>query len=235
MRRSSIVLPLSLTTVKTIGKATGATVNDVLLAAVAGALREYLLRRDSLVAEVNWMVPVNLKPIAENLPEDLGNYFALVFLPMPLETADPAERLAQMHQRMNRIKRSDEAVLTFGLQRVVSQSPGQIAFALTNFFANKAVGVLTNVPGPRAEMTFAGAPVRQVVGFAPCSGDQPMTATIFSYNDEVTVGFASDADLVPDPLELAELVVDQVAVLAEVTDQATMGGSPADGSTSTGR
>ena len=96
-------------------------------------------------------------------------------------------------------------------------------------------GVLTNVPGPRAEMTFAGAPVRQVVGFAPCSGDQPMTATIFSYNDEVTVGFASDADLVPDPLELAELVVAQIAVLAEATAQATMGGSSADGSTSTGR
>ena len=213
--------PIPLATVKGIGRAAGATVNDVLLAAVAGALRDYLIERDALVAEVNWMVPVNLKPIADNLPEDLGNYFALVFLPMPLDTDDPADRLAQMHQRMTRIKHSDEAVLTFGLQRVVSQSPGQVAFTLTNFFANKAVGVLTNVPGPRAQMTFAGAPVSQVVGFAPCSGDQPMTATIFSYNDEVTVGFASDAALVPEPLELAELVVDQIAVLAEATGWST--------------
>jgi diacylglycerol O-acyltransferase len=98
---------------------------------------------------------------------------------------------------------------------VVSQSPGQIAFALTNFFANKAVGVLTNVPGPRAQMTFAGAPVLQVVGFAPCSGDQPMTATIFSYNDEVTVGFATDAGLIPDPEVLADHVVAQLGELAE--------------------
>ncbi len=209
--------PVPLGLIKNIGRAGSATVNDVLLAAIAGGLRQYLLDRDAFIPEVNWMVPVNLKPIAENLPEDLGNYFALVFVPMPLGAADPRERLMQMHQRMERIKHSDEAVLTFGLQRVVSQSPSQVAFALTNFFANKAVGVLTNVPGPRAEMTFAGVPVRQVVGFAPCSGDQPMTATIFSYNNEVTVGFASDADLVPDPAELARLVLVEIDALAEAT------------------
>lgn len=206
--------PIPLPMVKDIGRSAGATVNDVLLAAVAGGLRRYLLDRDAFIDEVNWMVPVNLKPIEENLPPDLGNYFALVFVPMPLDEADPRDRLLQMHQRMDRIKHSDEAVLTFGLQRVVSQSPGQVAFALTNFFANKAVGVLTNVPGPRAEMTFAGVPVAQVVGFAPCSGDQPMTATIFSYNGEVTVGFATDAGLVPDPEVLSDLVVAEVDVLA---------------------
>ncbi len=207
--------PIPLPDIKNIGRAGSATVNDVLLAAIAGGLRQYLLEHDAFIDEVNWMVPVNLKPFADNLPPDLGNYFALVFLPMPLDAADPRERLVQMHQRMDRIKHSDEAVLTFGLQRVVSQSPGQIAFALTNFFANKAVGVLTNVPGPRAQMTFAGAPVLQVVGFAPCSGDQPMTATIFSYNDEVTVGFATDAGLIPDPHVLADHVVDQLDELAE--------------------
>ncbi|MFN8126053.1 MAG: WS/DGAT domain-containing protein [Candidatus Nanopelagicales bacterium] len=212
--------PIPLPEIKDIGRAGSATVNDVLLAAIAGGLRQYLLERDAFVDEVNWMVPVNLKPFADNLPPDLGNYFALVFLPMPLDTADPRERLVQMHQRMDRIKHSDEAVLTFGLQRVVSQSPGQIAFALTNFFANKAVGVLTNVPGPRAQMTFAGVPVLQVVGFAPCSGDQPMTATIFSYNDEVTVGFATDAGLIPDPDVLAEHVVAQLQELAEAVGTA---------------
>ena len=100
--------------------------------------------------------------------------------------------------------------MTFGVQRVVSRSPAQVAFFLTNFFANKAVGVLTNVPGPKHEVSFAGSPVRQVIGFAPCSGDQPMTATIFSYNGGVTVGFASDATLLPDPDVLADLVVDEL-------------------------
>jgi hypothetical protein len=105
--------------------------------------------------------------------------------------------------------------MTFGLQRVVSQSPNRLAFFLTNFFANKAVGVLTNVPGPSQELSFGGVPVQQIVGFAPCSGDQPMTATIFSYNGGVTVGFATDAGLVPDPQVLSASVVDEVHALAQ--------------------
>ena len=128
-------------------------------------------------------------------------------MPMPLDAQDLPTRLEQMHHRMQRIKNSDEAVLTFGLQRMVSMSPGQIAFFLTNFFANKAVGVLTNVPGPTGQLRYGGVEVDQVVGFAPCSGDQPMTATIFSYNGGVTVGFATDAGLLPDPDTLVEYVM----------------------------
>jgi diacylglycerol O-acyltransferase len=205
--------PIPLQRIKTIGRQRGATVNDVLLTAIAGALRSYLLQHGGLVEEIYWMVPVNLKPFAENLPEDLGNYFALVIVPMPLHHDKLADRLAHMHAIMQRIKHSDEAVLTFGLQRAISESPGPLAFFLTNFFANKAVGVLTNVPGPSGELTFGGHPVTQIIGFAPCSGDQPMTATIFSYNGAVTVGFAVDAGLIPDPNVLADGVVAELAAM----------------------
>lgn len=201
--------------VKAIGRAAGATLNDVLLSAISGGLQRFLTEHGESLEEVSWMVPVNLKPFEDNLPPDLGNYFALVFLPMPLDEADPRTRLEQMHHRMVRIKNSDEAVLTFGLQRMVSMSPSQIAFFLTNFFANKAVGVLTNVPGPTGLLRFAGADVDQVVGFAPCSGNQPMTATIFSYNGAVTIGFATDAGLLPDPDVLVAYVMDEVARMRE--------------------
>jgi diacylglycerol O-acyltransferase len=206
--------PIPLEDIKRIGRAAGATVNDVLLAAVAGGLRRYLADEGDSVREVTWFVPVNLKPFEDNLPPDLGNYFALVLLPMTLDEPDRVSRLEQMHHRMQRIKHSDEAVLTFGLQRVVSLSPGQIAFFLTNFFANKGVGVLTNVPGPTGLLRYAGIDVEQVVGFAPCSGNQPMTATIFSYNGGVTIGFATDAGLVPDPQRLVAYVIDEVAAMA---------------------
>lgn len=199
--------PVPLDAIKAFGRAHQSTVNDVLLAAVSGGLRAYLRQRGQRPGEIFWMVPVNLKPFEENLPADLGNYFALVMVPMSLDIDLPLDRLTHTRQRMHRIKNSDEAVITFGVQRLISSSPDQIATALTNFFANKAVGVLTNVPGPAQPMTFAGVPVHQVVGFAPCSGNQPMTTTIFSYNGGVTVGFAADAGLVPDPAELAALVV----------------------------
>ena len=205
--------PLALGDVKLIARAQGATVNDVLVAAVAGALRAYLARHDERVDEVVWMVPVNLKGFEEDLPEELGNYFALVMLAMPLHHESPAERLREIHHRMQRIKNSDEPIITFGLQLTMSQTPAAVAMFLTNFFANKTLGVLTNVPGPSNEMTFAGTPVRQVIGFAPCSGDQPITTTIFSYNATVTIGFATDAKLVPDPQTLVDLVVEEVGTM----------------------
>ena len=188
-----------LSQVKQIGKATGTTVNDVLLAAVSAALTRYLREHgDDTVDEVLWMVPVSIKPLDAELPKDLGNHFALVALRMPLGIDDVRERLAQVHERMERIKSSDEALLTFGVQRAISQAPRPAATALTNFFANKAVGVLTNVPGPRQPMTLAGSEVQGVMGWAPCSGDQPMTICIFTYNGKVAVGFGTDRTLVPD-------------------------------------
>jgi diacylglycerol O-acyltransferase len=205
--------PMSLPAVKRAAKARGATVNDILVSAVAGGLQRYLSDRDASVREVVWMVPVNLKPFEENLPADLGNYFALVMLAMPLHHESSDDRLGEIHGRMQRIKNSDEAVITFGLQRALSMAPSAVAEALTNFFANKAVGVLTNVPGPTGRIAFAGAPVRQVLGFAPCSGDQPMTATIFTYDGQVTIGFAGDRALVPDLRSLVDDVVAEVHAL----------------------
>ncbi len=202
--------PVPLEGIKAVGRAHGATVNDVILTAMAAGLRRYLAAHGSEAEEVLWMVPVNLVPFADNLPAELGNHFALVWLPMPLGSADQVTTLQQMRASMDRIKHSDEAILTFGLQRLVSLTPRQVAFFVTNFFANKAVGVLTNVPGPQVPMTFAGAPVTQVVGFAPCSGDNPMTATVLSYNGAVTIGFGTDAGLVPDPGLLVDLVVEEL-------------------------
>jgi diacylglycerol O-acyltransferase / wax synthase len=205
---------MSLDDVKMVGRRHDASVNDVLLTAVAGGLRRYLLARGADdVAEVEWMVPVNLVPIAENLPEDLGNFFALVMAVLPLDPADPVERLRHTRARMDRIKRSEEPIITFGVQRGISAAPRPVSTALTDFFANKAVGVLTNVPGPRAPLTFAGVGVRQVIGFAPSSGNQPMTCTVFSYAGTVTIGFATDSGLVPDPAELVEGTIAELAAL----------------------
>ncbi|MGB2969710.1 MAG: WS/DGAT domain-containing protein, partial [Candidatus Nanopelagicales bacterium] len=92
-----------------------------------------------------------------------------------------------------------------GIQRTISQAPRKIAVGLTNYFADKAVGVLTNVPGPRTPMSLAGTRVDGILGWAPCSGDQPMTVCIFSYNGRVTVGFGTDKTLVPDVMRLSEL------------------------------
>lgn len=202
--------PLPLEDVKQVARRRRATLNDVLVAALAGALDRYLQGRGDHADEVVWMVPVNLKPFSADLPEDLGNHFALVMLDLPLAGSDTKTRIAAVRHRMKRIKNSDEPILTFSLQRAIAMSPSRVARLLTDYFANRAVGVLTNVPGPTRALSLDGIPVRQVIGFAPCSGDQPLTATIFTYAGTVTVGFASDAGLVPDPQTLVALVQEEL-------------------------
>lgn len=200
---------MSLDKIKEIGHRTGTTVNDVLLTMIAGTLQEYLAEHDAAVDEVMWMIPVSIKPFDPGMPKELGNHFALIAFEMPLNIPDPKQRLFEVNRRINRIKDSKEAVITFGVQRVISQTPERLGVFLTNFFANKAVGVLTNVPGPRSQIALAGTPVEAMLGWAPSSGDQPMTICIFSYNGRVHVGFGTDATLVPDATRLPEIFVEQ--------------------------
>lgn len=208
---------IDLAAVKEIGRATDGTVNDVLLAIVSQALTRYLAEKDALVDEIAWLVPVSLLPFDANLPEDLGNHFSLVFLPMPLGMPSAHDAVSAMKARMQRIKNSVEPAITFGVQWVVAESPKALAVRLTNLFANKGVGVLTNVPGPRERMTFAGVEVAGTLGWVPMSGDQPLGIAIFSYDGEVTIGIAGDAKLVPDPDRIAGLIESEYAEMAATT------------------
>ena len=70
--------------------------------------------------------------------------------------------------------------------------------------------MLTNVPGPREPVYMAGSPVRGVLVWAPCSGSVGMSVSVFSYDGEVTVGFLTDAGLVPDPSELVKAFENEV-------------------------
>ncbi len=198
---------IDLARVKEIARRQSATVNDVLLSTISLAMTQYLAERgEDHLAEVGWLMPVSLQPIDGSLPDHLGNHFAVVLLPMPLGITDSAELLSQMRSRTQRIKNSVEPVLAFGLQRVIAESPSVLAEQLTAFFARKAVGQLTNVPGPASPLTLVGAPVRSLMGWVPTTGDQPIGICIFSYAGRVSVTVASDARMIPDPTRITALV-----------------------------
>jgi len=190
--------PVSLATVKAVAKANNCTVNDVLVASVAGALHDYLTAHDARCASVTFMVPVNLKPLDLTLPETLGNEFALVQLELPTDEPDARRVLAAAKRRMNRIKHGHEAAVAFSLQGAIAGLSRGLYEASVDLFTNRALGTLTNVPGPPMPVYLAGSRVEGIVGWAPVSGDQPMSFTISSYNGTVIVGIACDTTLVPD-------------------------------------
>jgi diacylglycerol O-acyltransferase len=189
--------PLSLPAVKAVAKAHGCTVNDVLVATVGSALHDYLRSQDSRCASVAFMVPVNLKPLDLTLPETLGNEFALVQLELPTDEPDPVKVLSIARRRMNRIKNGNEAAVAFWLQEAIAGFSRTMYEASVELFTNRTIGVLTNVPGPPIPVYLAGALVEGIAGWAPVSGDQPMSFSICSYNGEVVVGIACDTELVP--------------------------------------
>jgi diacylglycerol O-acyltransferase len=184
---------------KAIGHATGTTVNDVLTAAMTGALRRYLLGRDSLVDEIRTMVPYNLRPLDEPLPRELGNRFGLVYLTLPVGIADPAERLAEVHRRMDAIKHSREGGLSYAILEAVGLTPHQIEQSLLDVFTQKTSAVLSNTLGLREPVYFAGTKIAGVVPWVPAAGTIGMGIDMMSYNGSVTVSLQVDAGLIPDP------------------------------------
>jgi len=202
--------------VRAIGRGTGTTVNDVMVTALTGALRCYLLARDSLVDEIRTMVPYNLRALDEPLPRELGNRFGLVYLTLPVGIADPARRLAEVHRRMQEIKHSREGGLSFALLEAVGRTPRQVEQTLLDVFAQKTSAVMTNVSGPREPIYFAGSKIAGVVSWVPAAGTIGLGMSIFSYNGGVTVGLQVDAGLVPDPEAIIADYERQLAALSQL-------------------
>lgn len=211
--------PIRLEDVKAVGHAHGATVNDVLLTAVAGGLRGYLAARDSLVDELHAFVPFNLRPLDQPLPRELGNRFGLVRLPIPIGIEDRRRRLEEVHRRMAEIKDSPEGAVSYGLLSAIGVTPAAVEQRLLDLFSAAGSAVMTNVPGPRERVYLAGTPVRGVLVWAPTSGSVSMSVSIFSYAGELTVGVMADRGLVPDPGEIVSAfgreVAEMLALVAE--------------------
>ncbi|HEX2009715.1 MAG TPA: wax ester/triacylglycerol synthase family O-acyltransferase [Roseateles sp.] len=195
---------LPLDAVKAVCKGLNASVNDVLLACVAGAIGSYLAAKgeDPTGKEIRAMVPVNLRPLEKAY--QLGNRFGLVPLVLPIGIANPVERLYAVRARMQELKGSFQPVLAFGLLSVAGLLIKPVQHAMLNIFAKKATAVMTNVPGPAQALKFCGSTVERVMFWVPQSGDIGMGVSILTYAGQVQFGLITDSTLCPDPQAIVE-------------------------------
>jgi diacylglycerol O-acyltransferase / wax synthase len=209
--------PLPLADVKAIGKALGASVNDVLLSCVAGAIGSYLVEKGESVdgVMIRALVPVNLRPMEKAYK--LGNQFGLVFLDLPIGVANPVERLYAVRANMNALKGSFQPVLALGLLAAMGSGPKALQEILLQALARNATGVMTNVPGPQEPLYLAGAPIDSLMFWVPQSGDIGMGVSIISYNGSVQFGLITDRGLCPDPEHVSDRFGAQFEQLALVT------------------
>ena len=191
--------PLPLPTIKAVGNVLGCSINDLLLASVAGALRSYLQEKGDPVDGVvlRAMVPVNLRPAGK--PSSLGNHFGLVALELPVGVENPLARLYDTRRRMEELKNSYQAAVAFALLGVAGMAPKIVQQEALDLLANKASAVMTNVPGPQNPLFLAGAGVSQLMVWVPQSGNIGMGVSILSYDGKVQFGLITDHKHCPDP------------------------------------
>ena len=191
--------PLPLSEVKAVAHALDCSVNDVLMSCVAGAINAYLAAEGKKTrgVEVRALIPVNLR--APGRHAELGNEFGIVTLVLPVGIDDPLARLAEVRKRMDDLKKSYQAGVTYGLLAVLGYAPKVAQDALFWLLLSRATAVMTNVPGPQMPMKIAGAEISQLMFWVPQSGDIGIGVSILSYNGNVQFGLITDAAMVPEP------------------------------------
>ena len=216
-KRCAWAEPLPLAEVRALGKVLRCTVNDILLACAAGALRGYLRDLGEAVdgVTIRATVPVNLRPLEH--ARQLGNHFGLVFLDLPVGEANPLRRLELIAASMRELKGSKQAALTFGLLAAVGMAPAGLQRMALDLFSRKATTVATNVPGPKKPLYLAGVEVKELMFWVPQNGTVGMGVSILSYNGRVHFGLIADQGRVADPDAIAQRFACEVEKLTLLT------------------
>jgi WS/DGAT/MGAT family acyltransferase len=203
-KRAAWSRSIPLAEIRETSHAAGGTVNDVLLAAMTGALRRWLLEREGEAGckDFRAAVPVSLRPVQKLAA--MGNEFGLVFLSLPVAAASWSERLAEVRRRMVALKRSADAPATLATMRLAGRLPRDVQRLVVRLFATKATAVMTNVPGPNRVLYLAGRPIRDVLFWVPRAAGLSIGVSILSYAGGVRLGVAADSGVVPDPERIVE-------------------------------
>ncbi len=190
--------PISLAEVQSISKILGCSINDVVLSAVSGALRAYLIEKGGEVngIEIRAAIPVNLRHKGDN---SLGNHFGLVLLTLPLGISNPIERLYKVREFMKGLKGSYQALASFGIMGILGYGPNSLEQPALELLSKKATLVMSNVPGPLYPLYLAGSEIKEIMFWVPQTGEIGIGVSILSYNQHLQFGIMSDERLISDP------------------------------------
>ncbi len=196
--------PIPLAEVRTIGRALDCTVNDVVMATVAGALGGHLRDRgfdtDELVLRAS--VPVNLRTASE--PHTLGNKFGLVFVDMAVGVRNPLQRVFAMHDTMKGIKESVQPPMTLAALGIMGMLPGALQVPAVDLLSRKGSVVVSNVPGSQAPLYLCGQRITEMHFWVPQSGTIGVGISVLTYAGQVHFGVIADRNLIDDPASLAD-------------------------------
>ncbi|HEY5662916.1 MAG TPA: wax ester/triacylglycerol synthase family O-acyltransferase [Ilumatobacter sp.] len=213
----------ALANIKRLKDATGGTVNDVVMAICAGALREYLLRHDALPdAPLRAMVPVSIRTGLEEDP--WTNRVSSIIAELPTDCDDPLERVQRCKEAMQVAKHQLDLVPADAIMQATDATSPVVATAAVRLLArlsdrvNLPINVvISNVPGPREALYFAGAKLDHYIPVSTITNGVGLNITVHSYEQQLDFGLVADRELVPDLWELVDLHIDEIARLFEAS------------------
>jgi len=179
----------------------GTTVNDVLLAAVAGGVRKLMTELGEEPVPLKAMVPVSVRDDSDVL----GNHVSFVFADLPCEEPDPVRRLGRVHATMSQRKRDGEpegADLAF---KAAAFTPGVVQHAISRIFASPRTFnlVVSNIPGPPQQLYLRGCPLQAAYPVVPLADSHALSVGMTSVGDRVCLGIYADREAIPQAGQLA--------------------------------
>jgi WS/DGAT/MGAT family acyltransferase len=218
---------VALANVKALKNATGGTINDVVMAMCAGALREYLIEHDELPDEpLRAMVPVSIRTGEEQGDDVWSNRVSAIVAELPTNCADPVERVALCKEAMHSAKRQFELLPAEAMMEASQITSPVIAASAVRLVGRLKLAdrvnspinvVISNVPGPREPLYFAGAKLDAYIPVSTITDGVGLNITVHSYEDRLDIGLISDRELIPDLWHLVDLHVDEIERLFEAT------------------
>jgi WS/DGAT/MGAT family acyltransferase len=197
---------------KTVKDAFGGTVNDVVLAVVAGALRSFLISRGRRTAgvELRGLVPVSVRTAGD---ADVGNRLVVMRAPLPVYIADPLNRLRFVSQAMDGLKESKQALGAEVIANAQNFAPPTLLAQASrlNFSTRLFNLIVTNVPGPQFPLYVLGREMLQAIPVAFLPENHALAIAIMSYNGQMNFGLLGDFDALPDIDSIAESIAEELA------------------------
>ena len=199
--------------------ALGGTVNDVVLCAATGALRELLLARgeDPPRRGLRAMVPVNLRREGDH--GELGNKVSSLFVELPVAEADPLRRYQLLRAAVERRKAGGQAHAASAVTGLTELAPPVLHAGLArSLYAKRLFNItITNVPASPRRLSAFGAPMTDIVPIVPLAADHAVAIAVVSYAGGVTFGLYADRATVPDLDLLSDGIVTSLRELAALT------------------
>ena len=203
-------LPVSTTALRAAAAERGVTINDLVTAAISGALSAVLAERsEAEIDTLRAMVPFNLRNAEVGQP--LGNRFGLVLPELPVGDLDSGARLRQVNRTMANLKSSAQGAAAYFVLNVMGFSARVVESLLVRFFGRKSSLVMTNVPGPSEPLSFGGRSISKLLFWVPQAGGIAVGVSVISYGGELTVGVLADDASLPDPMLLIEAYEKELA------------------------